>query len=139
MSSTKQYELSKLDKISTLNGDVFHGLKRTDKSYVGFGEAYFSFISYKKKKGWKKHKKMTLNLLVPVGSIKFYIFDDTQSILSTVEIGRENYRRLTIPPGQWVAFEGLGEQENIILNIADIEHEAIEAEAINIENFKVKI
>lgn len=139
MNSTKQYELSKLDKISTLNGDVFHGLKRTDNSYLEFGEAYFSFISYKKKKGWKKHKKMTLNLIVPTGSVKFYIFDENQSVLSTVEIGRENYSRLTIPPGQWVAFEGLGEQENIILNIADIEHKATEAEAINIENFKVKI
>ena len=59
---------SDLNKISTKNlkkinlndGNVFHFLKNREKSFSKFGEAYFSFIKYKKIKAWKKHNKMTI-------------------------------------------------------------------------------
>ena len=58
------------------NGGVMHALKATESSYSGFGEAYFSSVVTGKIKGWKQHLKMTLNLVVPVGAIRFVIYDD---------------------------------------------------------------
>ena len=42
-----------------------HGIKKNDTGYVGFGEVYFSYINPKAVKAWKKHNRMTLNLVVP--------------------------------------------------------------------------
>ena len=36
--------LTPLNKISHPKGDIFHGIKKTDIGYSGFGEAYFSII-----------------------------------------------------------------------------------------------
>ena len=67
-----------LDIISTPNGDVLHGMKNNSKGFVSFGELYFSEIKPKSVKAWKRHHEMTLNLVVPVGKIKFVIFDDRE-------------------------------------------------------------
>ena len=40
-----------------------------------------------------------------------------------VTLSHSNYKRLTIPPGLWVAFEGIGMNLNLLLNIADLEHD----------------
>ena len=59
--------LTPLNKICHPKGDVFHGMKKSDVGFVGFGEAYFSTVNYTEIKGWNRHKRMTLNLVVPVG------------------------------------------------------------------------
>ena len=43
-----------------------------------FGEVYFSSIKPKSVKAWKLHKKMTLNIVVPVGKVRFALFDDSE-------------------------------------------------------------
>ena len=100
-----------LKKISHPLGDVWHAIKSSDSEYAGFGEAYFSFIEKGKIKGWKKHKKATLNLIVPVGEIKFFAYDEEQedkhSKLSSFTLSEENYVRLTVPSGLWLALRGL--------------------------------
>ena len=40
-----QIKLTKLKKIKNKDGDVFHGLKKTESSYFGVGEVYFSWIN----------------------------------------------------------------------------------------------
>ncbi len=131
-----------LKKISNPLGDVWHAIKSSDSEYVGFGEAYFSFIEKGKIKGWKKHKKATLNLVVPVGEIKFFAFDEDQedknSKLSSFTLSEENYFRLTIPSGIWLAFKGLKER-NMLLNVSDYSHDPSEVEAIEIENFPINL
>ncbi len=119
-------EITPLKRISHPKGDVFHALKATEKSFRGFGEAYFSSVNMSEKKGWKKHLKMTLNLVVPFGCIRFSLYDDrpgSKTIGGKMQItlSRENYKRLTVPPGIWVAFEGMA-QENLLLNLADLTH-----------------
>ena len=37
-------ELFKLKKINNPKGDIWHGLKKSEPSFIEFGEAYFSFI-----------------------------------------------------------------------------------------------
>jgi len=116
-----------LKKISVDGGDVLRGMKKRDAGYAGFGEAYFSIIYSNAIKAWKLHKKMTLNLIVPVGKIKFIIYDNRDKALGhgnyqEVILGKDNYARLTIPPMVWVGFQGFSDAKSMLLNIADIEH-----------------
>ena len=120
--------LSPLTSIFSDGGDVFHGIKSSDSGYINFSEAYFTTIDYLSIKPWKRHNQMTLNLIVIHGEIQFVIFDGRIGSSSYREtevfsLGPEkNYARLTVPPGLWVAFQGLSKQKNIALNIADIFH-----------------
>lgn len=113
--------------ISHPKGSVLHGLKRTDPGFVQFGEAYFSMIAFGEIKGWKKHQKMFMNLLVPTGLIRFHLAGDGDSSAELVELGEANYHRLFVPPGVWVAFEGLGRSTNLLMNLASIEHDPSES------------
>lgn len=136
--------LTKLQKIEQSQGRVMHGMKCSESSYVCFGEAYFSTVNYGLKKGWKLHQKMTLNLIVPNGKVRFVVQDAKANslggkvlpLIDTV-LGPHNYARLTVPPGFWVAFEGASQDSNILLNIADIEHNPEEAINRDINFFKV--
>lgn len=125
--------LTPLRKICHPKGDIFHGLKKSDNGFVGFGEAYFSSVKFNEVKGWKKHTKMTLNLIVPQGEIEFVIFNGAK--FTAVRLSQENYQRLTIPPKLWVAFKGVSREQNLLLNIASIEHDP--EEAINCELNKI--
>ena len=129
--------LTALDQIFHPDGDIFHGMKKKDPGYSGLGEAYFSTINTGSVKGWKKHKKMTLNLVVISGSVKFIIYDDRDNSNSKenffkVELSLSNFKRLTVPPGLWLAFKGVSNKKNIILNIADIEHDTQEIEKLDL-------
>ena len=134
-SNINSIELNPLKRIEVENGDVLHGLKNYEKSFKGFGEAYFSFINYDKKKAWKKHKEMTLNLIVPFGMVKVALIDSEKSH-KTVIIGEKNYCRLTVPPNIWFGFMGLSRPNSIILNIADIRHDPSESERKPVDYFK---
>lgn len=133
--------LTPLKQIYHPKGDVFHGMKRTDPGFVDFGEAYFSTIHAGDVKPWKKHLRMTLNLIVPVGCIRFVMHDDrpdsvTNGQTISVEIGSKNYQRLTVPPGVWMAFEGLDTELNLLLNVADMEHDPNEVERVELDFFE---
>jgi len=135
--------LTPLKIIPGENGGVMHALKVHESSFKGFGEAYFSFVNKGKVKGWKRHTRMTLNLIVPVGKIRFVLFDDrsdskTKKQFNDLYLGPEvEYSRLTIPPGIWMAFQGAGNNQNLLLNIADIPHDPAEAEQLQIENDRI--
>ena len=58
--------LTPLKIIDAPDGRVFHAIKNIDPGFDDFGEAYFSEINSKKIKAWKRHREMTLNLVVPV-------------------------------------------------------------------------
>lgn len=121
------------------SGDVLHALKQNEVSFKGFGEAYFSTVQKQAIKGWKKHRRMILNLIVPSGSIRFVLYDDRREsrsfqTIQEVILSKENYQRLTVPPGIWMAFQGLSNEVNMLLNIASIPHDPAEAEKLPIQN-----
>lgn len=124
--------LTPLKKISHPNGDIFHAMKASDKNFLGFGETYFSSVKQNKIKGWKKHTKMTLNLIAAVGKIHIVVHDNN-SFFSVV-LSKDNYQRLTVAPGLWVAFKGLT-SENIILNVSNIEHDPNESINLDLNSF----
>jgi len=107
---------------------VMHGLKSFDNSYDGFGEVYFSWISKNYIKGWKRHTKMTMNLIVPYGSVRFVFFESKKQNYTNKIIGVENYVRITVPPGIWFAFQGLYSSQSLVVNIANIPHDRKEVE-----------
>ena len=53
-----------LKKFHVEEGDVLHGLKASEIEFNGFEEAYFSTIKNNKIKAWKRHLRMTMNLIV---------------------------------------------------------------------------
>jgi dTDP-4-dehydrorhamnose 3,5-epimerase len=114
-------------------GNVLHAIKKSDPGFAGFGEAYFSTVNHGEIKGWKKHLRMTLNLVVPVGDIRFVMYDDRETSVSKgnyaeIILSPHNYLRLTVPPGIWVAFQGIGNDLNLLLNLANLEHDPAESE-----------
>jgi len=122
--------LTPLKQIYHPKGDIFHAMKKSDPGFTDFGEAYFSTINKGDVKGWKKHTKMTLNLIVPIGEIEFIVHDEQKNEFFSVKLSQQNYQRLTVKPGLWMAFRGIGEY-NLLLNLADIEHDP--SEAVNVE------
>jgi len=134
--------ITPLKVIKTKGGDVLHGMKSSDPGFCGFGEAYFSVVDTLEIKGWKCHKKMVLNLIVSVGVIRFVIYDDRQDSSSYGELQEvilskdSNYCRLTIPPMVWVAFQGVGDCTNMLLNIASIEHSPEESDRKKLNEIK---
>jgi dTDP-4-dehydrorhamnose 3,5-epimerase len=135
--------LTDLKIIENPKGNIYHSMKSSDKGYCGFGEAYFSSINYKIIKAWKRHNKMTLNLTIPVGKVKFVFLDtrpesNTKGNTFEVILSKDNYKRITIPPGVWMGFQGLSEGLNLLLNVANIEHDPHEQENIPMEEFDFK-
>lgn len=123
--------LTLLKQIHNPKGDIYHAMKKSDDGFDGFGEAYFSTIHQGDIKGWKKHTKMTLNLVVPVGEIEFVIYDENIKEFFSVKISQDNYQRLTVKPNLWMAFRGM-QENSILLNLASIEHNPDEASNIEI-------
>ena len=126
-------KVTKLQRILVAGGDVSHAMKNNSAGFVGFGEAYFSFILPGAVKAWKRHLRMTLNLIVPKGNVGF-VFIDSNNSVRVLTVGEENYSRLTIPPGIWFGFKGLSSEESLILNIADIKHDEGEIDRMRIED-----
>ena len=124
--------LSPLKQITHPKGDIFHAMKESDDGFIGFGEAYFSTINKDVIKGWKKHTKMTLNLVVVTGEVEFVVYDG--SSFFNITLSKNNYQRLTIKPNLWLAFRGLF-TENMLLNLASIEHNPTESENVDLEVF----
>lgn len=130
--------LHPLRRITVPKGDIFHALKSTDEGYAGFGEVYFSQIEAGEVKGWKRHNRMTLNIVVLVGVIKFVIYDDREGsasygrfeeIILSIET---NYQRLTVDPGLWMAFYGIGEGVSMLMDIIPEPHDPTEASKVDL-------
>ena len=97
--------VTELKRIETPGGDVFHAMKQSESQYEGFGEAYFSWVNEGAIKAWKMHKRMTLNLVVPVGNVRFvFVSDSENKDFRVEEIGEKRYARITVPPGVWFGF-----------------------------------
>ena len=130
--------LTPLNRIHNPNGDILHGIKRSEAEFSSFGEAYFSIIEHNFVKAWKKHTKMTCNLLVPHGKVEFVIFDDRNAnaenhCFAKICLSKENYKRLTIPPKVWFGFKGVDEENSIILNVSDMKHDPDEVQRASLD------
>lgn len=130
--------LHPLKHIVVPKGDVFHAMKCTDEGFCGFGEAYFTQIQPGQTKGWKRHNRMTLNLVVVVGKVKFVVYDDREGSCSKGQFEEvtlspsDNYQRLTIAPGLWMAFYGADAETSLLMDIIPEPHDPDEADRKNL-------
>jgi len=126
-----------LPRIQTAGGDVLHGMKQGDAGYAGFGEAYFSWVSSGEVKAWKCHTQMTMNIVVPVGQVRFVfrsVNEDGIEKFLVEDIGVSRYARITVPPGIWFGFQGLHTSESLVLNIASTPHDTNEVERLQLSD-----
>jgi len=128
--SLEEICVTPLKRISVAGGDVLHVLKCSDIGFRQFGEAYFSMVHGGAVKAWKLHRRMTLNLVVPVGEVRFVFYSKNRDAWREETIGGPRYARLTVPSGIWFGFQGLTEPFSLLLNIADIPHDPDEVERL---------
>ena len=121
-------KIKALKQINVEGGNVLHALKASEEEFYGFEEAYFSTIEINKIKAWKRHLRMTMNLIVPVGEVQFNFYSQEKKLLSNTIIGERNYSRITVPPMTWFGFRGLASSTSYILNISNKFHDPSEVE-----------
>jgi dTDP-4-dehydrorhamnose 3,5-epimerase len=127
----KSLKIVKLSK-----GNVMHILKKDELKNWTFGEAYISKIKFGKIKAWKCHSKMTLNLVVPQGKVKFVFYSPNENRFKVITIGEKNYSRITVPPKIWFGFKGLGRSESIIIDMTNLRWNS--KEQMNLKMNKIK-
>jgi dTDP-4-dehydrorhamnose 3,5-epimerase len=125
-----------LRQIPDERGRILHMLRSTDPHFERFGEIYFSLVHPGVVKGWHRHKVMTLNYAVVVGTIKLVLFDDrpgssTAGELAELYPGEGNYVLVKVPPGVWNGFKGVGTQSALVANCATHEHHPDEIERLD--------
>ncbi len=118
--------LTTLEKIHHPKGEILKAIKKSDSVFSEFGEAYFSLIKQGEIKGWKKHKKMISNLIVINGEIEIVFHNENTKEFLNIIISQNNYQRLTVNAGLWMAFRGI-KTNNILFNLSNIEHDPNEA------------
>ena len=69
-----------------------------------------------------------MNLVVPEGNVRFVFYDEEKDNFEEYKIGENDYCRLTVKPLIWFGFQGLGNPKNIVMNVANIEHDPDEVE-----------
>ena len=119
-------KIKSLKIIRLPEGDIMHVLKKSELKNWNFNEAYFSKIKFNKIKAWKYHLKMTLNLTVPQGKVKFVFYSAKDSRFKVIKLGEGHYARLTVPPKIWFGFKGISKHESIILNLSNVKHDSKE-------------
>ena len=113
-------KIIKQEKIIHPLGNIIKIISKNNEGYAGFSETYFSEIKKNSVKAWKYHKKMTLNLFVIKGKVKFVFFDNKKSFFKIV-LSEHNYIQVFVGPKVWFGFKGLG-KKNKILNFSNITH-----------------
>ncbi len=120
--------------IPAQGGPVLHMLRADDPEFTAFGEVYCSEVEPDAVKAWKRHQLMTQHFIVPVGRILFALYDDrpdspTCGAMLEYTLGRPDaYSLLTIPPLIWYGFKGLATHPSLIVNCANLAHQANESE-----------
>ena len=118
----EKIKVKDLPVIEIDGGNVLKFLNSNDSEYEGFGEIYFSQVKFKKIKAWKCHTKMTMNLVVPVGRVKFVFCENINGPFEELIIGENNYKCITVKPNIWFGFQGLKKAQNLVSNFANLEH-----------------
>ena len=127
--------LEMLRRIPTEGGDILKVLNGEESSFAGFGEAYFSIVRHDYTKSWRRHRRAILNLVVPVGEVKFVTTVNGVEFSAFTLSGQDNYGRLKVPAGTWFAFRGIGLGENLILCISSISHDPSESQSKDLDSF----
>jgi dTDP-4-dehydrorhamnose 3,5-epimerase len=136
MGAVSGVEVRPLRILRDARGAVMHMLRADAPHFAQFGEVYFSVILKGAIKAWKRHRLVTQNLAVPLGSVRIVVYDDrtgsaTRDAVQEIVTGPEHYALITIPPLLWYGFQGLAEPHSLIANCASAPHDPAESEALD--------
>jgi len=122
-----------LQRFPDERGTVMHIMKATDPAFKGFGEVYCSSIFPGVVKAWHLHHRITLNYVVIKGMIKFVLYDNrelspSKGVIQEIFMGDTHYIRVTVPPGIWSGFKGIGTETALVCNLIDHPHDPTESQ-----------
>ena len=135
--------IQQLKQITDKRGSVLHMIKNDSSLFKQFGEVYFSEVHSGLVKAWKRHKKQSQNLAIPLGKILLVVFDDrpnsnTHGEITEYRLGRpDNYKLIHIPPMLWYGFQGIGDQTSMIANYTDLPHDPEEMESLSADTSQI--
>jgi dTDP-4-dehydrorhamnose 3,5-epimerase len=132
-------EILPLKIIRDERGAVMHMIRSTDSHFTKFGEIYFSIVNPGVIKGWKKHKEISQNMVVPEGMIQIVFYDErenskTYGQIKTIEFGVDNYILVKIPPNIWYAFKAVSSTHALIANCTTAPHDPLESESLPLDS-----
>ena len=140
MSRLEKIVFKKKRVINNKNGNIIHFFSKKEKNFKEFGEIYFTWVKKNKTKGWKYHKKMHMNLTVPVGYVRFFFYDDKKHTVKKIDIGKKNHGVLYVPPRVWFAFRNINKKkDSLVTNLSNIIHSKNESINKNLTKFNIKI
>jgi dTDP-4-dehydrorhamnose 3,5-epimerase len=108
-------------------------LRADDRHFEQFGEIYFSLVNPGAIKAWRRHRRVASFLAVPMGEVRLVLFDDrpgsaTAGRVAELQLGRDNYSLVTVPPGVWSGCQALGTSPGLLANCATEPHDPAESE-----------
>tara|TARA_Y100000996_G_scaffold377533_1_gene329657 strand:- start:199 stop:609 length:411 start_codon:yes stop_codon:yes gene_type:complete len=127
-----EISIKNLSIIKNKKGDILKGFLKSDNKTINVKEVYFSEINPKQIKAWKKHNKMTSNLIAVKGEIKIVIQKKDKSFVTEI-ISKKNYKMISIPPNYWFGFQCISTEAGMLVNISNEEHDDLESDQLDIE------
>ena len=128
MPSIEGVILTPLKVIPDERGQVMHVLRSDSPHFKQFGEVYFSCIYPNANKAWKLHTLNEGNVAVPIGRVKFVLYDmregsATKGQFDVIFLGDNNYQLLTIPAGVAYGWKNLVPETAYIVNCSTHAHQ----------------
>ncbi len=124
MINLKKIKFYKTKTILNSKGNIIKFMKKSDKNFLNFGEVYFTWVKKNYLKGWKFHKKMHMNLTVPVGKIKFIFYDKKTNKKIVFNLSNKKSGTLYVPPKIWFAFQNIDKKkDSLLVNFSNIIHD----------------
>ena len=124
MTKLKEIKFYKTKTIFNSKGNIIKFIKKNDKNYMKFGEVYFTWIKKDYLKGWKFHKKMHMNLIVPVGKIRCFFYDKKRNKKISFSLSDKKSGTLYVPPKIWFAFQNIDKKkDSLLVNFSNIIHD----------------
>lgn len=123
MTNINKIKFYKKKIIKHSKGNIMHYINKNNKNFIKFGEVYFSWIKKNSSKGWKFHKKMHMNLIVPLGDVQFIFFDSEFKKKRIIRLGEKKFGTLYVPPKVWFSFKNLDKKkDSLVVNFSNIVH-----------------
>ena len=123
-----------LKQFTDERGMVMHIL--SDMQLSAVREVYASLVKGTTIKAWRRHHKMVQHYAVPIGKIKFVLFDNrpnssTHNRVQEIVTGIDCYGLIQIPPMIWYGFENLFDGNSLIVNGASLPHDPNEVDRLD--------
>ena len=125
-------KITEIESIADHRGSVIKVIAEDSTNFAGFGELYFSTVKTGVIKAWRRHKQMTVNLMLVTGKVRLVVLEslDNEPELDLVLDARQRIL-VTIEPRKWYGFQGLSEAEAMLMNFANIKHDDLEVERLD--------